>query len=289
MKSALAKAMPKIVPPKDKPEPKTCTDCGSPIEPRVRVDVETQNRYWGFYPCSVCRDNERDNARQRASDRSRQRKIDDLTIDRGIPAKYRGMTFDKFVTDSKNTGAAHLKNHVPEHWDKMKRLVKFAKHWVENWEDGSGQSLVFTGQPGNGKTMTACMILLGIIHRHLPRDLLMVNATQMFLSIKACYGGNDALAETNRLKLLTEVPILVVDEVGLQSGSAWEFEKLSYIIHGRIDNQKSSIYITNNDGSRWREELGDRITDRFNDENDFKHIAFAWPSWRSGTIYRKKE
>ena len=286
MASALKKTMPQM---ENRPEPKICPKCNNPMEARWRTNLETKKMYWGFFPCGICREKDINDNRARARERGRQRKIDELTLDRGIPAKYREMTFDKFITDPSKVDSKHLSNHATEHWDKMKRLVKFAKQWVEDWEDGSGQSLVFTGQPGNGKTMTACMILLGIIHRHLPRDLLMINATQMFLSIKATYGGNDSLAETNRLKYLAEVPILVVDEVGLQSGSAWEFEKLSYIIHERINNLKSSIYITNNDGSRWREELGDRITDRFNDPNDFAHIAFAWPSWRSGTIYRAKD
>ena len=79
--------------------------------------------------------------------------------------------------------------------------------------------------------------------------------------------------------LLIDLDLLVIDEVGVQSGTENERNILFDIINGRYENMKSTLIITNLDRSQLPDYLGERIVDRLR-ENGGMLIPISGKSCR---------
>lgn len=199
----------------------------------------------------------------------------------GIAPKYADLTWDSFITEQ-----AALKKmkrpHTAADCKKMGQLKAWLMTWVENWKETaqSGSSWVFSGPPGNGKTHLSATVGLEVIRSAMVQPVF-TSLSDLFMEIKSTFkrGGR---SEMDKMKEIVRIPLLIMDEVGLHTDTDWAFEKLSYIIHERINHQKPSIYITNMGEQKWPEAFGDRITDRFLDDSVFRVVAFSWPSFRTG-------
>ena len=80
---------------------------------------------------------------------------------------------------------------------------------------------------------------------------------------------------------LASLPLLVIDDVGVQFGSDAEKVLLTEILNLRYGNLKPTILVANATLPELTEILGERVIDRFRDGG--RVFVFDWPSHRGST------
>ena len=117
-----------------------------------------------------------------------------------------------------------------------------------------------------------------------------VTVRQMLRDIRETWKKDARESEADAIKRFTSVDLLVLDEVGAQTGSENEALLLFDVIGERYANMKSTILISNfpvsitdeerDDGGRTiGDYLGGRILDRFCELGSLV-IPFTWKSYR---------
>jgi DNA replication protein DnaC len=140
-----------------------------------------------------------------------------------------------------------------------------------------GRSLLFTGKCGTGKTHLACAVGNMVMDQHLAR-VKFGTASELLRSIKETYRKGSAKSEQQTLGDLLSVDLLIIDEVGAQSGTAHELQLLFELFNGRYQDLRPTILISNFNLDELESFLGERIMDRFRECASV--LAFDWASFR---------
>ena len=141
-----------------------------------------------------------------------------------------------------------------------------ARLYVQNFDrlKAKGYGFCFYGMVGTGKTMTACAIL----------QELMPTVQGLYAPLwdvmQATRAANGYRPDTKRYDELAKAPLLVIDELGVQSGSGFEESLLMQIIDDRTANRRPTIFVTNlvpdskkeGEAETLRSKLGLRIYNR---------------------------
>lgn len=143
---------------------------------------------------------------------------------------------------------------------------------------------IFCGTPGTGKTHLACAVIAmalrsGKVSRYL-------TASDIARSVRSSYSkGADATEEVILGKLVA-VPFLVIDEIGVGLGSLHETAMIHDTITKRYEAMAPTLLISNLGQKDLSEYLGERIMDRFREDNA-QLVEFAWKSERRGIMAEK--
>lgn len=156
----------------------------------------------------------------------------------------------------------------------QKRALEIAKLYAASKEPG--KSLVLCGKPGTGKTHLACGI--GQEMMETSWTVLFRTVLSAIRHIKDTYRKDSQRSEAQALSDFTRAGLLILDEVGVQTGSEHEKMLLFEIINERYQQNYSTIIISNLDREELGAYLGERIMDRFRESGAV--VAFDWPSYR---------
>lgn len=196
----------------------------------------------------------------------RQAKFEKLLRSSDIPLEYEGKGFKDFVADDPKSAEA----------------LRQAKLYAENFERicDTGTGLFFYGTIGTGKTHLACAILQDLARKGV--DGVYAMTWQIIQSVKSAPFGEDALAPFIRAS------ILVLDEVGVQTGSRFEESVVLYpLIDSRVAQRRPTIFVSNvqpdakdpnYSGETVRKLIGERLWDRVQHRSVF--LKLAGPSHR---------
>lgn len=171
-----------------------------------------------------------------------------------------------------------LSNYEPQ-CDKSTAALRTATHYAESFPTvlQNGQSLIFVGNVGSGKTHLAS----GIAHEVLSQGYSALFSTVLSAvrTVKDTYRRDSAKTESEAIMDLVRPDLLVLDEVGVQFGSDTEKLILFEIINGRYEHMRPTILLSNLDIKGLAEYLGERVMDRLR-EGGGKMVAFDWASYR---------
>lgn len=195
----------------------------------------------------------------------RSRRADSLALKSGIPARFADKTFDGYDA---TTPAQRV-------------VAGVCRAYAENWPEKlrSGASLVLTGGPGTGKTHLACAIGSHVIREHLG-TVAFGTVSTILRAIKETYRRESERTERDVIAELTGLDLLIVDEVGIQTGSEHEKLLMFEILNARYQDLRPTILITNLTLPETEQFLGQRVMDRYRECGAV--LAFDWAS-RRGT------
>ena len=196
-----------------------------------------------------------------------QKKLDHIAtvLDQSaIPKRFIGRTFENFTAETP---------------DQMITL-RTARRYVAQFDSvlKTGRTLIFfKGNPGTGKSHLACAILQHIMPEHVG-----VYTTTMDLvrKLREGWGGKPG-SEAQVLAEVGSLPLLVLDEVGVQFGSEGERIHLHDVLDKRYRDMLPTILITNAEDSDFQKFVGDRVYDRLTEIGTWVH--FSWASHRTQT------
>lgn len=128
------------------------------------------------------------------------------------------------------------------------------------------ESCFIYGEPGNGKTIYACWLLLREQRQLYLTDKTesceFISVPELIQKIKVTFNNSD-ITEQEILNHYSSVHLLVLDDLGTVKCTDWTYQILYLIINNRYENMKKTIITSNLNLEQLSNYLGDdRITSR---------------------------
>lgn len=178
-----------------------------------------------------------------------------------IPKRFIGRTFDGFKAETESQQKA------------LAVCRAYAEAFPEHLKAGTG--LILSGKPGTGKSHLATAIMQSIISVHFTQYMTCMDVIRM---IRETWRKDSERSESDVLRDLGRIPLVVIDEIGVQYGTEGEQTILFDVLDIRYRNQMPTILLTNQNMEGAKAFLGDRIWDRMRET--CRWVPFDWESYR---------
>jgi DNA replication protein DnaC len=159
----------------------------------------------------------------------------------------RGMTFKTFD--------ARLVANDPEELKGVQNAYRQAMTFAQEPKDW----LVIAGATGRGKTRLAAAI--GNYCREAGTQAMFVVVPDLLDSLRSSYDPGNPKTFDEMFERVRNVPLLILDDLGSQSGTAWAEEKLFQLINHRYNACLPTVITTNLTVSAMESRLASRLTD----------------------------
>jgi len=143
----------------------------------------------------------------------------------------------------------------PSHQEHFARAVEAARSFAEQPEGW----LVLTGPSGCGKTHLASAIAGRCIEGGTPALFMVV--PDLLDHLRSAYQPGSDVAYDDLFELVRTAPVLVLDDLGVQSSTPWAEEKLFQLINHRYNAQLPTVFTTNLDPTQFDARIQSRLTD----------------------------
>ena len=164
----------------------------------------------------------------------------------GVPKKFRGVSFDRRPIVDLNP-------------DVLRRVRGFINEIETNIDAGKG--LWFGGDIGTGKTSLAMLVVLAAEQAN--RSTLVYPITRLLAEIRDTYNNEHGASYMQLFRRITEVDLLLIDDLGTEKQSDWVLEQLYSIVNERWQDERSIIVTSNTiELGELREQLGWRTVSR---------------------------
>ncbi|WP_367674468.1 ATP-binding protein [Buchnera aphidicola] len=155
----------------------------------------------------------------------------------------------------------------------LNKSIQYAKNFNKNQSN-----FVFLGLPGTGKNHLATAIAKYLISQK--KKVCIITISELMLKIKSTFKNtNNKITEKKFIHYLSNIDLLILDEIGIQTKSQYEKMILHQIIDKRYSSNKSTGILSNLNTQSIYQLLGRRIMDRINLKNTL-WLHFNWKSYR---------
>lgn len=200
-----------------------CNDAGW-----VRVSAEPGSPNFGrIIPC-VCQ--------KRHEDKRHREKLEAMS---NLNA-YAACTFETFDQDLPGVAEAY-------------RVAKQYSEDMQGW-------LLLTGQCGTGKTHLAAAIA-NVFIDNVGQPALFRNVPDLLDSLRATFAPSSTEPYDERLNMIRDAPLLILDDLGTENATPWATEKLFQILNHRYIEQLLTVITTNHDLGEIEERILSRVLD----------------------------
>lgn len=161
--------------------------------------------------------------------RQRMRKIERLFDQSRLGKRFKDRTFEAFEIRDYNRKAFEIALDYAQNFDRYKE---------------KGEGLFITGSYGVGKTHLAAAVTNYLI-QNLKGTVIFGNVTTLLGRLRFAYSDDSEYEETQILKELYDVDLLVIDDLGKEKPTPWVEEKLYNVINERYENYRPIIVTSN--------------------------------------------
>lgn len=183
-------------------------------------------------------------------------------------ASYHDKTFETFDLRAGNLSREEVSN--------LKDALRLAKQFAQHPHDW----LMFTGSYGAGKTHLAAAIANYQAERGYPAMFVVV--PDLLDHLRATFSPEARTSFDQRFEEVRAAPLLILDDLGTESATAWAREKLYQIINHRHVSRLPTVITT----SVSPDDLDPRIRTRILDETRCTVFPLIVPSFRGGPAAR---
>lgn len=176
--------------------------------------------------------------------RKRERKIELLRQNSGLPKKQLGQNFENFQV-RKGTESA----------------LKAAKIFVDKFPN-IVHGLLLIGPCGSGKTHIAAAIANEILNKGY--SVKFITALEIFEQTRSSYGIS-GVSEASIINPIKTCKLLIIDDIGVSSPTEWNKSLLQSIIDYRMNYENPTVLTTNLNMSELKERLDPRTYDRLSE------------------------
>jgi DNA replication protein DnaC len=156
---------------------------------------------------------------------------------------------------------------------------KIAQKYVNEFEEWEGESLMFWGEPGNGKSHLATAVANELTSRG--KRVVFISMPDLLEKIKATFNKNSVESEADIMRGLQMCDLLVIDDIGAEKVSDWVQEVIFRIVDGRYKKVKPIMATSNLEPKELAERIGKRAYDRL--------IEISQPIKNEATSYRREK
>lgn len=230
--------------------------------------LATGMRYFGkrevWTRCPDCIEAEKAAERQAEAERRAKAARDHMegcVAEALIPRRFIGRTFDSFVADSAE----------------KERALSVCSEWADEFDRHlkSGSSLILLGKPGTGKSHLAAAILQAIMPKYVG---MYTTASNIIRAVRNTWRRDSDMSETEVLSIYGSVPLLAIDEIGVQYGTDGEQNILFEVLDRRYREMLPTILLANQSKDELKRFVGERAYDRLTETG--RIVAFEWESYR---------
>lgn len=246
------------------PESRSCGEHGIYLSTGYRLSLlKVPRDIWSV--CPACKAQDEHDARV-AADLARQEElkaqIEAMLEQTAIPARFIGKTLDNYRVEGEG----------------QERALRVCREYAANFERHlrTGGSLILSGQPGTGKSHLAGAILQSILPAHVGAYVTLMD---LIRALRDTWRRDSEMTESQMLSKLEAIPLLVIDEIGVQYGTDGERAILFDVLDRRYRNMRPAILMTNQSKEEFRATIGDRVFDRLTEVA--RWVPFDWPSYRA--------
>ena len=186
-----------------------------------------------------------------------------------IPAKYRGVSFDRPpVTQINELAVQEVRNYCKDLRDRL----------------DTGRGLWFFGDPGTGKTTLAMLVSKTALE--MSRSVAIYSLPKLLARIRQSYDAEiGEQSYTDLFERLTTVDLLHIDDLGAEKTSEWVLEQLYALINERYETQRSLIVTTNEEVPKLEAQFGERIVSRLVEMCDTVPLFGEDSRWRGADAH----
>ncbi len=157
------------------------------------------------------------------------------------------LTFENLSPLGRSPNSAHQ-----EHFSSAVEAARRFASQPEGW-------LVFSGPSGCGKTHLAVAIAGSCID--VGQAVIFMVTPDLLDHLRSAYQPGSDVGYDDLFELVRSAPVLVLDDLGVQSATPWAEEKLFQLINHRYNSQLPTVFTTNLDPSEFDARIRSRLSD----------------------------
>ena len=183
-----------------------------------------------------------------------------------IPKRFALKTVSGYMVDAGN--------------EQQQYIVDRIKTYAHEFSGGnhSGCCLALLGNAGTGKTHLACAVGNHVM-KNCNGQARFTSVSEISRLVREAKSYSSDISESDVIEAFGGYDLLIIDEVGVQSGTEAESRALFDVFNERYQNCKPTILISNLSPAEFVQAVGDRIADRVKEDGG-EVLMFNWSSHR---------